>query len=306
MKILFRNFNIQFITFISFAFLRYPPKPQELPPLDPIAERLISPRLPFMQIRRLRHEGNYSIVGQVINIPVDVNNMVQHLPRSLDDDYAFNVNIKKNFIHKSTYLNGFVKKGVIKQWLKYLVAQPLYRQYSITVDFSTFEEDGPVLDFNTVGANNQNDDIETVPDSESDHLIARQHTILWNKDQCLDIAPGQHNAPMNIIYDTHAEELSFPDIYFGVPRQFNLNVRVTPYMMATSEIRRSDRRGGTPQHILYMAMKILRLRVVDGIYNTFRCVANSEGITRRMIEDKQFLDECVEKIWRSSSQFPIP
>jgi hypothetical protein len=52
---------------------KYPPKPVGLPPLDPISARLISPRLPFMQIRRLRYEGNYGIVGQVINAPVDVN-----------------------------------------------------------------------------------------------------------------------------------------------------------------------------------------------------------------------------------------
>ncbi|GFU34277.1 uncharacterized protein TNCV_4347731 [Trichonephila clavipes] len=63
--------------------------------LDPISIRLISPQLPFMQIRRLRYESNYGIVGQVINVPVDVNNMVQQLPRRIDDDFAFNVNIKK-------------------------------------------------------------------------------------------------------------------------------------------------------------------------------------------------------------------
>jgi hypothetical protein len=74
---------------------RYPLKPCGLPNLDPISERLISPRLPFVQIRRLRHEGSYGIVGQLINVPVNVNNMVRQLPRQLDDDYAFNVNIKK-------------------------------------------------------------------------------------------------------------------------------------------------------------------------------------------------------------------
>jgi len=36
---------------------RYPPKPRGLPALDPISEKLFSPRLPFMQIRRLQHEG---------------------------------------------------------------------------------------------------------------------------------------------------------------------------------------------------------------------------------------------------------
>jgi hypothetical protein len=34
---------------------RYPSKPRGLPNLDPISERLISPRLSVMQIRRLRH-----------------------------------------------------------------------------------------------------------------------------------------------------------------------------------------------------------------------------------------------------------
>jgi hypothetical protein len=65
----------------------------------------------------------------------------------------------------------------------------------------------------------------------------------WNEDQCLDIAPDQHATPINIyvIYDSCAEELSCPAIYYCVHRQFNLDVRVTPYMMATSEIRKSDR-----------------------------------------------------------------
>lgn len=111
----------------GFRYPNYPTNPS-LPPLDPIAERLISPRLPFMQIRRLRFaagkysilfylellsnlkcvSGNYGIIGQVINVPVDVDKMVKELPRQLDDDRAFNVSIKKHLIHKSSYLSGFV------------------------------------------------------------------------------------------------------------------------------------------------------------------------------------------------------
>ncbi|GBN12243.1 hypothetical protein AVEN_262780-1 [Araneus ventricosus] len=56
-----------------------------LPSLGPISELLISPRLPFIQIRRLRAEG-YAVLGQVINVPVDDNTLVQHFPRNLDDD----------------------------------------------------------------------------------------------------------------------------------------------------------------------------------------------------------------------------
>lgn len=78
----------------------YPPRPSNLPvQLDPITERLISPLIPYMQIRRLRREGSCGIIGQVINVPVDVDTMGRSLSRSLDDDYAFHVNLKKSLIH---------------------------------------------------------------------------------------------------------------------------------------------------------------------------------------------------------------
>ncbi|CAD7085388.1 unnamed protein product [Hermetia illucens] len=89
-------------------------------------------------IRRLRYDGSYGIIGLVINVPVDVDTMVQQLPRELDDDLAFNINIKKNMIHKSTYLSGVVKKSVLKIWLQFLLSQPLYKHYKITVNWDTF------------------------------------------------------------------------------------------------------------------------------------------------------------------------
>jgi hypothetical protein len=73
-------------------------------------------------------------------------------------------------------------------------------------------------------------------------------------------SPGQNNKPLSVLYNEQAEDLSFPSIYLGQARTFKTNVKVTPFMMATSEIRRKDGRGVTPQHIIYMAMKILRLR----------------------------------------------
>jgi hypothetical protein len=94
----------------------YPPHPTHLPPLDCISERLVAPRLPIMRIRRLRHQmGGYGIVGQVLNVPVDVNNMVTTLRRQLDDDYSFNVHLK------STYLQGSIKKATVKRWLGHLI-----------------------------------------------------------------------------------------------------------------------------------------------------------------------------------------
>ena len=59
------------------------------------------------------------------------------------------------------------------------------------------------------------------------------------------------------IRDRDAEELSFSAIYYGVKWQFTC--RATPFMIASSEIHRRDRRGVKSDHILYMAAKVLRM-----------------------------------------------
>lgn len=114
---------------------KYPDMPNHLPPLDLISERLISPRIPFMAIRRLRHcNGQYGVYGQIINVLVSVDTMVYHLPRDIDDDHSINVHIKSRTTHKSSYLHGLIKKRTIKVWLYYLIPSPLYRTYNIKVN----------------------------------------------------------------------------------------------------------------------------------------------------------------------------
>jgi hypothetical protein len=79
--------------------------------------------------------GSKGIIGPVINFPNDVDTMVNSLPRQMDDDYAFNLHIKRHLIHKSSYLSGDIKKSTVKQWLKYLLTKPLYRNVTINEFF---------------------------------------------------------------------------------------------------------------------------------------------------------------------------
>lgn len=223
----------------------------------------------------------------MINVPVDVDTMVKALPRQLDDDQAFNVIVKKHLIHKSSYLSGFVKKSTVKSWLQYLVSTPLYRKNGIT-----YHDDEPMVN-QTVPENSV--ELESIdPENEIELLLGQQQTLMWNEDKCLEIAPGQNRVPLSIIYDEHAEELSFPGIYLGQPRVFKPGVRVTPFMMATSELRRKDRRGVQPQHLLYMAMKVLRLRVTEGLQSTFKC-AGTANITRAQLRDREFVEQCIDR-----------
>ncbi|KAH7985975.1 hypothetical protein HPB49_026181 [Dermacentor silvarum] len=94
-------------TSVTYGY-RYPPKPDHLPPLNPVAERLIAPRLPFMSIRRLTHgSGQYSIKGQVVNVPINVPNTVQCLPRNVPDEAR-----PSTFISSAgSYLNRLTRRA---------------------------------------------------------------------------------------------------------------------------------------------------------------------------------------------------
>ncbi|KAH7942200.1 hypothetical protein HPB49_021821 [Dermacentor silvarum] len=121
---------------VSYGY-RYPAKPDHLPSLNPVEERLISPRLPFMSIRRLTHgSGQYGIKRQVVNVPINVPNTVQCLPRDILDDVAIDVHIKRRLVCKPSYKKGLVKKRNVHEWLKHLEHSPLYKYLKIRVDWS--------------------------------------------------------------------------------------------------------------------------------------------------------------------------
>lgn len=119
-------------------------------------------------------------------------------------------------------------------------------------------------------------------------LSGMQQTMFWSEESILNLAPGQNAQPLALTFDGDAEELSFPTIYFGQRRIFT--TQVTPYTIATSEIRRRDRRGAHADHLLYMAAKILRLRVVQNFQVMFHSKTNNiDNITRSDVEDREFI-----------------
>ena len=65
--------------------MTFPEKPDVLKDLTPLEERLISPRIPFMQVRELPRGGQLSIHGNVVNVPADVNSTVSVLPRPINE-----------------------------------------------------------------------------------------------------------------------------------------------------------------------------------------------------------------------------
>ena len=74
--------------------MKWPEKPPELN-LHQLEERLIALCIPFMQIRELPRGGQYSLKGNVINVPVDIQPTINCLPRPMDENFTVAIQLKK-------------------------------------------------------------------------------------------------------------------------------------------------------------------------------------------------------------------
>ena len=80
--------------------MKWPIKPPELN-LHQLEERLIALRIPFMQIRELPRGGQYSLKGNVINVPVDIQPTINCLPRPMDENFTVAIQLKKKLSYKT-------------------------------------------------------------------------------------------------------------------------------------------------------------------------------------------------------------
>ena len=66
----------------------------------PLEERLILPRIPFLQVRELPSGGQLSIHGNVVNVPADVNSTVSALPRPINESQTILIKLKRHLGYK--------------------------------------------------------------------------------------------------------------------------------------------------------------------------------------------------------------
>ena len=113
--------------------MRWPEKPDVLQ-LYPLEERLISLRIPFMQIRELPRGRQYSVKGNLVNVPVDIQPVVNALPRPFDENVTVSVKLKKKS-HKSCAFTENVRPLRVLVALQWLTKNSiLYKNSSAKID----------------------------------------------------------------------------------------------------------------------------------------------------------------------------
>jgi hypothetical protein len=101
--------------------MTFPEKPDALKNLTPLEERLISPRIPFMQVRELPSGGQLSIHGNVVNVPSDVNSTVSILPRPINESETIPIKLKRRLSYKHHYQFQNVRPSKVLKAAQYLV-----------------------------------------------------------------------------------------------------------------------------------------------------------------------------------------
>ena len=120
--------------------MKWPDKPPELN-LHQLEERLIALRIPFMQIRELPRGGQYSLKGNVINVPVDIQPTINCLPRPMDENFTVAIQLKKKLSYKKVDFKENVRPLRVLTALHWLMNNSeLYKKSGIIVDDNWFQE----------------------------------------------------------------------------------------------------------------------------------------------------------------------
>ena len=285
--------------------MKWPDKPPELN-LHQLEERLIALRIPFMQIRELPRGGQYSLKGNVINVPVDIQPTINCLPRPMDENFTVAIQLKKKLSYKKVDFKENVRPLRVLSALHWLMKNSeLYKKSGIVVDDNWFEDvtesaEDTVREFLEVSKEQckdknytenekqkqektTEDDIEASNDYDSDHyseIDANDHVgnidtlvddaDIENKyDKVFTFAPGEGQHPLSLYQDKDAEYLCFPTIFCGQtpPSRDERLVPVHYSDIVKWELRSVDRRAAQSVPNIFFKHKKLQMKQISDKVN---------------------------------------
>ena len=114
--------------------MKFPDRPPELN-LNNLEERLISLRIPFMQIRALNSGGQFSLKGSVVNVPAEIEPTIRALPRLRNKSETIPVKLKRMKEFKHAVVTENVRPVAVMTALQTLMnTSDLYKKANIAID----------------------------------------------------------------------------------------------------------------------------------------------------------------------------
>jgi hypothetical protein len=282
--------------------LQFPNIPFELR-LSNLEERLVSPRLPFMQLREMPRGGQINLKGNIVNVPADVNSTIKSLPRMIDENQTIMLKLKRKLSYKHHVAFENIRPNKVFEAAKWLVGNSdLFKSEGIVLNETWLSNP---QQFPNTTDNVAEDDGVLIDDwTEDDNFI---HRPTGNLDTCLQsldfrefnkvlsVAPGENNLPIGLFQDIHSEALSFPSIFCGHKRVVNTERLVSLHYsdICKWELRNVDRRAAECVPNIFYKLKRLQIKQIkDKVSLAIRkCKLGQKKYTARDFLSPGFVDQ---------------
>ena len=246
--------------------MKFIEKPAELN-LNHLEERLISLRIPFMQIRALNSGGQFSLKGSVVNVPSDIEPTIHALPRLQNKSETIPVKLKRMKEFKHAVATENVRPAAVMSALQTLLStSQLYKDANITIDDKWSVDNREVTDESSSNdqpaSDSESDAFSEMDDDDNETPIM---TLLdeqtFDKNEVLSVAPGEGQKPVSLFKDPDAEYLAFPTLYCGQKRVPNSDRYVSVYYsdICKWELGCADRRVALHIPNIFFKMKKLQI-----------------------------------------------
>jgi hypothetical protein len=226
-----------------------------LPCLTEIESKIVALQIPYMNVVQLfAWKGGYQVAmrGNVINIPNNVCDVVNTLPRLPDEmmDATLFVSLYKNAKSGFSFWSDNVRPAVVHSYLSQLCTTPLYMEQNIRYDHNRNLTAMKDIDVHVCDANDIDQEHVTVEDEEvqiecsgtfydpygsklSSDFVLNEY---WSADKVqrlstvhMKIEPCVNQAFVGMLRDHNSAEKCFPNIFLGqiyFQKERNENVAV--------------------------------------------------------------------------------
>ena len=254
--------------------------------LNELECRLIAPRLAFQKIMQAPTGNQRKINRNVVNVPADVINTVNLLPRLPEQSGTIKVQLKRRLQYKSSALSLNIRPHKVLQAANWLASNStLYQEQGITfnrdweINFDqTNEFNEKIIDTNENTDNenlsnftDENDEFSEneaeIPAGVTDSMLTPPDFVGDNeREHILNVAPGEGNRPLSVFKDKYSEELAYPGIFLGQQRPENKDRLLNVYYsdICKSELRRPDRRAAMCVENIFFKTKKLQMKLLLG------------------------------------------
>ena len=173
----------------------FPPVPTELK-LYGMEECIICPRLLFFQMRTHFMGGRTRVLGNVVNIPVDVAHTVQTLPRTLSDTETLVVKYKRKLEYKKCEFRENIRPYAVWKATRYLLQNSnIYKNENIQLNTdwlnSISDDSGSLIKevevFDPISEHLSNDDeTDIIAESHSAEAMTSEKNVTNVGNSCND------------------------------------------------------------------------------------------------------------------------